>query len=86
MMNAHGRISAIKILPMGEQPKLRGAAGEALHHDSALKHTTGEALYVDDIFEPAGTLYLAPGMGDITCGSILGIDLAAVHELSLIHI
>jgi xanthine dehydrogenase large subunit len=65
---------------MGERPEFRGVAGEALRHDSALKHTTGEALYVDDIFEPAGTLYLAPGTADVTCGCILRMDLAAVRE------
>jgi len=80
MTRKHGQVSAINLLPMGEQPELRGAAGEALRHDSALKHTTGEALYVDDILEPAGTLYLAPGMADVACGSVLGIDLAAVLE------
>jgi len=80
MTRKHGQVSAINLLPMGEQPELRGAAGEALRHDSALKHATGEALYVDDILEPAGTLYLAPGMADVACGSVLGIDLAAVLE------
>ena len=80
MTRTHGQASAINLLPMTERPELRGAAGEALRHDSALKHATGEALYVDDIVEPAGTLYLAPGMADVACGSILGIDLAAVLE------
>ena len=71
MTRKHGQVSAINLLPMGEQPELRGAAGEALRHDSALKHATGEALYVDDILEPTGTLYLAPGMADVACGSVL---------------
>ncbi len=44
MTRTHGQVSAINLLPMSEGPELRGAAGEALRHDSALKHATGEAL------------------------------------------
>jgi len=65
---------------MNKKSKFRGKSGEALHHDSAFKHTTGEALYVDDIAEPAGTLYIAPGFADKTCGVIDQIDLTEVWK------
>ena len=29
-------------------------------HDSAIKHVTGSAAYIDDLIEPEGTLHLAP--------------------------
>jgi xanthine dehydrogenase large subunit len=50
----------------------------ALAHDSATKHVTGEAVYVDDIREPLGTLHLAPGYAPIASGRILSLDLDAV--------
>ena len=65
---------------MVDAARIRGAPGEALHHDSGLKHTTGEALYTDDLLEPAGTLHLAPGRADAVCGSIRTLDLSAVHS------
>ena len=45
---------------MTDSAQIHGTPGQALQHDSALKHTTGEALYIDDLPEPAGTLHLAP--------------------------
>ena len=41
--------------------------GAALAHDSALKHTTGEAVYIDDLPLPADTLHLAVGGADTGC-------------------
>jgi xanthine dehydrogenase large subunit len=35
---------------------VRGGVHQALAHDSAVKHVAGEALYIDDIPEPARTL------------------------------
>ena len=34
-----------------------GQVHTARRHDSALKHVTGQALYIDDIAEPPGTLH-----------------------------
>lgn len=53
-------------------------AASSLAHDSAVKHVTGQAVYVDDIREPAGTLHLAPGLASIAAGRITGMDLSAV--------
>ncbi len=47
-------------------------------HDSAVKHVTGQAIYVDDISTPADTLHLAPGYAPIAAGRITGIDLEPV--------
>jgi xanthine dehydrogenase large subunit len=55
---------------------------EALPHDSAVKHVTGEAIYVDDIREPDGTLHIAPGHAAIASGRITGLDLEAVKKAS----
>lgn len=49
-----------------------------LPHDSAPRHVTGTAAYIDDIREPAGTLHVAPGYSPITTGKITALDLSAV--------
>jgi xanthine dehydrogenase large subunit len=46
-------------LSTASKPKvatIKGGVSEALMHDSGLKHTTGAAIYTDDIPEPPGTL------------------------------
>ncbi len=53
--------------------------GAVLAHDSALKHTTGEAVYIDDIPLPAGTLHLAVGGADTAVGTISAVALDAVR-------
>ncbi|MCX5577607.1 xanthine dehydrogenase molybdopterin binding subunit [Kaistia terrae] len=50
-----------------------------LPHDSAPRHVTGSAAYIDDIREPAGTLHVAPGYAPIAKGRITGLDLEAVR-------
>ena len=50
-----------------------------LPHDSAPRHVTGSAAYIDDIREMAGTLHLAPGYAPIAAGRIIELDLAAVR-------
>ncbi len=46
-------------------------------HDSAVKHVTGTALYIDDILEPVGTLHVACGYAPIAAGRVTAIDLEA---------
>jgi xanthine dehydrogenase large subunit len=55
------------------------AVGKALAHDSAERHVSGDALYIDDIPEPAGTLHAAPGLSPKARGKIRKLDLAAVR-------
>ncbi|WEK49070.1 MAG: xanthine dehydrogenase molybdopterin binding subunit [Candidatus Kaistia colombiensis] len=50
-----------------------------LPHDSAPRHVTGTAAYIDDIREPAGALHVAPGYAPIARGRITGLDLDAVR-------
>ncbi len=49
-------------------------------HDSALRHVTGTARYVDDIPEPEGTLHVAPGYcREAARGRFTAMDLSAVR-------
>ena len=52
--------------------------GTAQRHDSALKHVTGQALYIDDIPEPPGTLHGALVLSTVACGRLKKLGLAAV--------
>jgi len=52
---------------------------QALPHDSAALHVSGEARYVDDLPEPPGTLYAAFGMSTEAHARILALDLAPVR-------
>ncbi|SHN18784.1 xanthine dehydrogenase molybdopterin binding subunit [Roseibium suaedae] len=52
-----------------------------LNHDSAVKHVSGTAAYIDDIPEPIGTLHLAPGWArDVVRGRIRSLDLEPVRK------
>ncbi|MBU8539857.1 xanthine dehydrogenase molybdopterin binding subunit [Falsiroseomonas tokyonensis] len=51
--------------------------GAALRHDSALKHTTGEARFADDAAEAAGTLHAALVLSAVAHGTVVSLDTAA---------
>jgi len=70
--------------PPPREPRL--APGEPLvhnplAHDSAVKHVTGEAVFVDDIREPAGLLHAYFGSSDCAHGRISRMDLSAVEAV-----
>ncbi len=60
---------------------MKGAVHSAPRHDSALKHVTGQALYVDDMPEPPGTLHAALVLSPGASGRLRKVDLAAVAAL-----
>jgi len=49
-------------------------------HDSAVGHVTGDARFVDDVPEPAGTLAAAVGLADRAHARLRRIDLEAVRR------
>ena len=51
-----------------------------LPHDSAAAHVTGEAVYVDDIPEPAGTLEIHLARAPWTHAELLALDLEPVRR------
>ena len=53
--------------------------GDSLSHDSAIKHVTGGAQYVDDILEPVDLLHVATGQSTIAHGRIKSLNLDAVR-------
>ncbi|MBS9404101.1 xanthine dehydrogenase molybdopterin binding subunit [Halomonas sp. TRM85114] len=59
----------------------RGGAGSALAHESAVKHVTGRAAYIDDIKAPADTLHVALGLSPVAHGSLTRLDLDKVRAM-----
>ncbi|MFN4272864.1 MAG: xanthine dehydrogenase molybdopterin binding subunit [Aliihoeflea sp.] len=64
--------------PNLQAEKITGGVGSDSRHDSARKHVAGEAVYIDDIPEPAGTLHACFGLSTVAHGTILSMDLSAV--------
>ncbi len=56
---------------------MKGGVGTAQRHDSALKHVTGQAVYIDDMPEPPGTLHVALVLSPVAAGRIAKLDLDA---------
>lgn len=65
-------LSEIK-LPAGSEKKA-DAVGKSRIHESAIKHVTGSAKFVDDIVTPADTLHAYPVMAEVSRGKINGIN------------
>ncbi|MBV8393560.1 MAG: hypothetical protein JOY81_10305, partial [Alphaproteobacteria bacterium] len=59
---------------------MKGGVHAARRHDSALKHVTGRALYIDDMAEPPGTLHAALVLSPIAHGRLRRLDLAGVKS------
>ena len=59
---------------------VKGGVRAAIAHDSAHKHVSGEAVYVDDIPEPPGTLQLYAAQSDRAHARILKLDLSQVRS------
>ena len=59
---------------------LPAETGHALAHDSARKHVTGEALYIDDHIRAGDQLFACAGGSAIAHGKIRQMDLSRVRE------
>ena len=58
----------------------RGLAGQSVKHDSAWKHVSGQALYIDDLRMPEGLLHAAVGHSEQAHARIVSMDLDAVRQ------
>ncbi|ASJ71106.1 xanthine dehydrogenase molybdopterin binding subunit [Granulosicoccus antarcticus] len=61
-------------------PQSPSAAGLSTPHESAHLHVSGEATYIDDIPEVAGTVHAALGTSERAHARILSMDLQAVRD------
>ena len=58
---------------------IRGGVATDQRHDSAHKHVTGTAIYIDDMPEPAGLLHGCLGLSTVAHGTIRDMDLSGVR-------
>ena len=63
----------------------RGGVHVPFHHDSAVKHVTGEAIYIDDMPELPGTLHAALLLSANAHARIASIDTAKARALVGVH-
>ena len=54
--------------------------GQALPHDSAERHVSGRALYIDDLPEPEGILHIAVGGSPVARGKLVSLDVSDVRN------
>src|SRR5690606_33096182 len=59
--------------------RISGSVATDRRHDSAHKHVAGQAVYIDDMPEPAGLLHACLGLSTVAHGRIVAMDLAAVR-------
>ena len=69
--------SATGASPMSD--RVQGGAHASKTHDSAFRHVTGEALYIDDLPEPAGLLHVQLGLSTKAHARLTSVDLTAVR-------
>ncbi|WP_085920442.1 xanthine dehydrogenase molybdopterin binding subunit [Halomonas sp. CSM-2] len=55
-------------------------AGSASFHESANKHVTGKAAYIDDIKTPADALHVALGLSPVAHGTLTKLNLEGVRQ------
>jgi len=69
--------------PPSEAQALREGArvGISRPHESAHLHVAGEAAYIDDLPELAGTLHIALGLSPVAHGRLVAIDVDAVRAM-----
>jgi xanthine dehydrogenase large subunit len=63
----------------GDALRTLTAVHSAAAHDSAEKHVAGEALYIDDLPEPAGLLHIHVGQSARAHARVTRLDLSAVR-------
>ncbi|RUW68190.1 xanthine dehydrogenase molybdopterin binding subunit, partial [Mesorhizobium sp. M4B.F.Ca.ET.049.02.1.2] len=68
-----------KHVPNLKAQKIQGGVASDQRHDSAHKHVSGTAVYIDDMPEPAGTLHGCLGLSAATHATITRMDLSAVR-------
>jgi xanthine dehydrogenase large subunit len=69
-----------KHTPNLKAEKIAGGVHSTQRHDSAHKHVTGTAVYIDDIVEPSGTLHAGFGLSSVTHALLKSVDLSALRS------
>ncbi len=62
--------------------EIAGGVASALEHDSAARHVSGRAIYIDDMPELPGTLHLYVAMSARPHAKLVALDVSAVRKAS----
>ena len=68
-----------KVAEASEALKVKGLSGQSQKHESAHKHVSGEACYVDDQMAPTNTLHAYVGLSTVARARITELDLSKVE-------
>ncbi|MFG3756711.1 xanthine dehydrogenase molybdopterin binding subunit, partial [Klebsiella pneumoniae] len=62
-----------------QETTLKGGVTASLPHDSARRHVTGEAVYIDDMPEPEGMVHVYVGLSERAHARLVDVDLSKVR-------
>ena len=65
-------------LPDNKASTVKGLTGQSSRHESAHKHVSGEAIYVDDQLAPENTLHAYVGLSTVARATVKSLDLTKV--------
>lgn len=71
---------SLPAIPCGYESPVKGAVGSSVKHESAHKHVSGEAIYVDDQLAPDNLLHAYAGLSTIARGKVKSLDLSQVRN------
>src|SRR5688572_13675666 len=77
---AAGTITSVPHEPPRRDEAIKGGVRNPIAHDSAARHVSGEAIYVDDIPELPGTLQIYIGMSQRAHARLVSLDVSAVGQ------
>lgn len=68
-------------LPLAHARDIRSGVGRSNKHESADKHVSGEAIYIDDKAEQPGLLHLCPRLSDHAHARITHVDVQPCYNV-----
>lgn len=68
-------------LPLAHARDIRSGVGRSNKHESADKHVSGEAIYIDDKAEQPGLLHLCPRLSDHAHARITHVDVQPCYDV-----
>ncbi len=75
-----GTVTSVQHHKPQHDEKISGGVASAVIHDSAARHVSGKAIYVDDMPELPGTLHLYVAMSARPHAKLVSLDVSAVRK------
>ena len=78
--SAAGTITSVPHEQPRHDDQIKGGISLPIAHDSAARHVSGEAVYIDDVPELVGTLHLHIAMSERAHARLVSLDVSAVNK------